>query len=882
MKLKGYQERSLEALSAYFAECRRSGDADTAFYGVTREIFGSGIPYRQVRELPGLPYVCLRIPTGGGKTLVAAHAAGRAARELVETDRPVVLWLVPSNPIREQTLAALRNRAHPYRRALDERLGPTEVLDVPEALAASRARYASGAVVIVATMQAFRVSETEGRKVYEENGALMDHFGGLEPEAARELERGEDGRPVPSLANVLRLYRPIVIVDEAHNARTDLSFETLARFRPSCILEFSATPAQEGQPSNVLHSVSAAELDVEEMIKLPIRLVTRPDWKLLLADAVAQLDALAEAARREFELTGEYIRPVMLIQAEARRGADPVTVEVVRQTLLEDHRIPEEQIAQATGGASDLDDVDILSPSCPIRFVITVQQLREGWDCPFAYVLCSVAQMRSSTAVEQILGRVLRLPRARKKEVAELNRAYAFSASSSFAEAANALADALVQSGFEKQEARQLIAAASPAMETGALPLWDGWPDELEAAPPVVTIEVPRQPDLAVLPPALAGRLSLDPEAGTLSLRGEFTEAERDALAEAIGGAGGDEAARTLYERMADAERQVKHFKLPATEYAASPFSVPLLAIKQGELWEPFEATHFLDAGWDLASCDPRLTPEEWSPGVDGARSGEVTITEKGRAEYFLRELDQQLVLVADDQNWSVGTLVHWLDRTIPHPDIDPDTAGVFLTGLVRHLLDERGHSLAILVRHKYSLRRAVEAKIEMHRRAAYGREYQALLLPESPTPVGVTPEICFTYELGKYPYRDIYRGARQWSKHLYPVVGDLRGEGEEFECACFLDEGMPEVKRWVRNVERPPAFWLQTSTDRFYPDFVCELHDGRHLVVEYKGEHLWSNDDSREKRALGELWEARSEGSCLFVMPRGRDLDAIRAKVAS
>src|SRR5690606_9216709 len=99
MKLKGYQERSLEALSAYFTECRRINDADLAFYNVTRKVFGSGIPYRQVKELPGLPYVCLRIPTGGGKTLVAAHAAGRAARELVETDRPVVLWLVPSNPI---------------------------------------------------------------------------------------------------------------------------------------------------------------------------------------------------------------------------------------------------------------------------------------------------------------------------------------------------------------------------------------------------------------------------------------------------------------------------------------------------------------------------------------------------------------------------------------------------------------------------------------------------------------------------------------------------------------------------------------------------------------------------------------------------------------
>lgn len=876
MQLKQYQERSLEALAAYFAECRRTGDADTSFYTVTKRVFGSGIPYRQVAELPGLPYVCLRIPTGGGKTLVAAHASGLAARDLVETDRPVVLWLVPSNPIREQTLAALRDRAHPYRQAVEERLGSIEVMDVTEALAASRARYAGGAVVIVATMQVFRVGDTEGRKVYEQNGALMDHFSGLAPEALAELERQEDGTPVRSFANVLRLYRPIVIVDEAHNARTDLSFETLARFRPSCVLEFSATPALEGHASNVLHSVSAAELDVEHMIKLPIRLVTRPDWRLLLGDAITQLNALDEASKREQIVTGEYIRPIMLIQAEAQRGADPVTVDVVRQTLLEDHRIPEDQIVRATGGTSELEGVDVLSPTCPVRFVVTIQQLREGWDCPFAYVLCSVAQMRSTTAIEQLLGRVMRLPGARKKKEAKLNRAYAFSASASFADAATALTDALVQSGFERQEARQLIAAATPTSDTAELPLWDGWTSE--PAPQVVTIQVPELPDLGSLPAELAQRLSVDSAAGTLTLRGDLTEAERDTLATAFGGTSGRDSASILYQRAEQAKQKVRE---TSAAQQSPVLSVPLLAIRQGELWEPFEETHFLEAAWDLAACDPRLSPAEWSPGATDARAGEVTITEKGKAEYFLTDLHQQLSLITDDRNWSAGALVHWLDHTIPHPDVDPEAAGVFLVRLVRYLVDERGTPLGTLVRDKYSLRQAVAAKIQAHRSAAYGREYQALLLPESPTPVGVAPEVCFTYEYGQYPYQFIYRGAKKWRKHFYPVVGDLKSDGEEFDCAAFLDEDLPELEVWVRNVSRPPAFWLQTSTDKFYPDFVGKLRDGRYLAVEYKGADRWSDDDSREKRALGELWEARSGGSCLFAMPKGKDFGKIRAKVA-
>ena len=75
-------------------------------------------------------------------------------------------------------------------------------------------------------------------------------------------------------------------------------------------------------------------------------------------------------------------------------------------------------------------------------------------------------------------------------------------------------------------------------------------------------------------------------------------------------------------------------------------------------------------------------------------------------------------------------------------------------------------------------------------------------------------------------------------------------------------------MKYWVRNlVRKPNSFSLQTSTGRFYPDFVCLLRDGRILVVENKGAHLWEN--AKEDREIGELWAKRSGGKCLFVMVR-------------
>lgn len=266
---------------------------------------------------------------------------------------------------------------------------------------------------------------------------------------------------------MLRLHRPIVIVDEAHNARTPLSFKMLARFSPSLIVEFTATPEMRHRPSaghhasNLLTHVSAHELKAEEMIKLPIRLETNPDWRETLAAAVGRQQALERLAMLEEQAGGEPIRPIVLLQAEANRaGQDSLTFEVLRQALIEDFRILEEQVRVATGNRRELEGLDLNARDCPVRYVITVQALKEGWDCPFAYVLCSVAPSRSERAVEQLLGRVLRMPYARRRQHGDLNQAYAYATSSEFAVVAQRLRDALVENGFERLEAQALVAAA--------------------------------------------------------------------------------------------------------------------------------------------------------------------------------------------------------------------------------------------------------------------------------------------------------------------------------------------------------------------------------------------------------------------------------------
>lgn len=873
LALKEYQQRSLDALRAYFVDCARTNDADTSFYAATKREFGAGLPFQPVRELPGLPYVCLRIPTGGGKTLVACHTVSIAARDLLHADHPVVLWLVPSNAIREQTLKALSDRSHPYRQALEATCGGIEVLDIVGALHVTRATLDAQTTVIVATMQAFRVEDTEGRKVYETNGtSLMSHFAELVPQQIEGLQKGEGGNVLFSLANVLYMRRPVVIVDEAHNARTGLSFETLARFNPSCIIEFTATPDREKNPSNILHSVSAAELKTERMIKMPIRLETRPDWKELLADAVACQRNLEKLAQMERQQTGEYIRPIVLVQAQPHsKEHETLSVETVRECLLVDHRVPEEQVAVATGDKKEIDGVDILSSNCEIRFVITMQALREGWDCPFAYVLCSVAELKSATYIEQILGRVMRLPRAAEKFHEELNVAYAFASSPYWSQVANMLTDALVRvHGFEKQDAKDLIVQVeAPVGETGEL--FDSFMGTITTTLPEYVIEEP-------LPKCVREEAEVSeavtPEGAKvvrLTFRGVMTEEQRDALKDWVETPEAKERIERIFKQTNGIEAKPR-----------KPFSVPGLAVKQGDLFEPFEETHFLDHPWDLRDCDAVLTEAEFASEGTKGQQGDIVVTDDGevRAE-FVSSLQRQMALFASDDGWTVGTLVHWLDASIPHTDIPPTETGVFLTSAVQALTDQRGIPLQRLAHDKFRLREALAGKIDEHRQAAHRRAFQALLLPECETPLVVTPQVCFTFKPGEYPFGRRYQGRFRFRKHFHEEVGDLNSEGEEFACAQFIDQ-LDEVDVWVRNLAQRPStsFWLQTATDKFYPDFVCKLKDGRFLVVEYKGGHIEDTADSREKRALGELWEARSSGTCLFVMPTGKNFEAIRQKI--
>ena len=211
---KVYQSQVLESVAEYFSACRTYPSASIAFAATTEKLWNRSINYHPIDGFEkGMPYFCLRIPTGGGKTWIAAKSVAIVNTHLLQNEFSVILWLVPSKAIRDQTLRALKNREHPYHSALKD-AGEITVIDLEEAKSITRATMETSTVVIVSTVQAFKREDTEGLKVFESNGALMHHFDGLNnAQKASLLKEGEVGNEtVPySLANVLRLRRPFVV-----------------------------------------------------------------------------------------------------------------------------------------------------------------------------------------------------------------------------------------------------------------------------------------------------------------------------------------------------------------------------------------------------------------------------------------------------------------------------------------------------------------------------------------------------------------------------------------------------------------------------------------------------------------------------------------------
>jgi len=847
MTLKDYQRRALDALRTFLdqAAIRSHADAYAAACAVGEPgAYGAG--YRPLAGSPDAPYCCLRLPTGGGKTLLAAHAIGIARDTYLARPFPVVLWLVTSSAIADQTLGALKKPTHPYRQALEAAFGgAVRVHGIDERRQLRAQDMADAATVIVATVQAFRVNNVADRNVYKDDEELEPHFAALPVGADVERHEGgpRRGKPIASFANLMKLHRPLVIVDEAHNFTSTLSAETIRRIAPAAVIEFTATPVR----SNVIVSATAAELKAADMIKLPIHLSQHGSWQAAIAHAVDNRAWLEGIAAKDAKGPGGGIRPIALYQAmPAREGAE-ATVDVVKRHLIEDCRIPEDRIAVATGNQRELDGIDLFDPACIIEHVITVDALKEGWDCSFAYVFCSLASIRSGGAVEQLLGRVLRMPFATRRSSEELNRAYAHVSERNFFEAAEGLKDRLTEMGFDERTALEAIVEQPATFE---------WREDrtLFTRPELPVLRVEERPDQSGWTPEMVAATRIaDDGAGGVAIT--FDTAAADTVLR--------EVAAAVTTPTTSPVAAVEAF-LVQRAASLSPaelgevLTLPRLGIERdGQIEIVFPETLVDVGGWDLRQVDTTLPgfaltdrPDTFEMDVDGD-------------QVVYSRIDAAAELALDDATrWDVAALSRWLDRTTRQRDVAQPVFLEYCRRVVEGVAERI--PLAQLVRGKYALRRAIGERVRQLRHDAGKRGVQMLL--GDIAPVLALGDNGFRFSKAGYDPRTPYVGSWRPKKHLFAQVGDLKHGGEEWMAAFQIDDH-PAVKHWVRNVDRTAwSYALPTATDLFYPDFVAELTDGRKLIVEYKGADRTDNLDSREKRNIGARLQEVSGGDIVFL----------------
>ena len=452
MELKNYQQKILNDLERFLEisqETHSIGDAYNKFWQTNNPPFTPfpGMPIEPYKDnVPGAPHLCIKVPTGGGKTFIASAALKTIFDAFSLLSKRFVVWLVPSNAILEQTLRNLRNKQHPYRQRIDTDFqNRVEVFNKEQALMGqgfSLATVNENLCILVMSYDSFRTANKDNRRVYLDNGYLQSFLPLLHENAS--------GTDEVQLMTVIQALHPVVIVDESHNATSKLSEDMIKDMHPSFVLDLTATPRKN---SNILCFTDALELKKNNMVKLPV-IVYNHHKKEQVIDSALHLQR--ELERTAHKYTDRYIRPIVLFQAESKNGdADRATFDKIKQNLL-DLRIPEEQIKIKTAEINEIKDIDLMAKNCPVRYIITINALKEGWDCPFAYILASLADRSSAVDVEQIVGRVLRLPETRQNPDAALNMSYVLTASARFQETLNNVVKGLNRAGFSEDDYRSI------------------------------------------------------------------------------------------------------------------------------------------------------------------------------------------------------------------------------------------------------------------------------------------------------------------------------------------------------------------------------------------------------------------------------------------
>lgn len=824
MELKDYQKEVLDELNAYFSYLEKYQDLRKAYqeFWEDRGISMSSMENKIIRpydnSIKNVPNVTIKVPTAGGKTFIACNALRTIFDNMPEELTKVVTWFVPSDTILKQTYLNLSNPDHPYRQKIDSLFNSrVNAISKESALMGkgmSMNDLRENLTILVLSVDSFATNTGNDRKSYRENENLSE----IIKQYYQSISKVK-GADEYSLMNLIYHLRPVAIIDESHNFESNLRMDMLNSLHPRFILDLTATPRDK---SNVISFVNAARLKKANMVKLPVIVYNLNSATEVLFSAVKLQENLEKKAVEEEKNGGKYIRPIVLLQAQPKSKDDSITFEQIKKKLLS-WNIPENQIKIKTANVDEIKNINLMDRDCPVRFIITVNALKEGWDCPFAYILASLANKTSRIDVEQILGRILRQPYTKQHQTRLLNLSYVLTSSSYFLETVDNIVDGLNKAGFGKRDYRvasekQMAAAIARPKESS---LFDEQADDLILENETVSFDDP------------VNQSTISDAVKDIE---ENAEAEGEKYEAAINENNDtsnipDMNTSTISECFASAKELVlPQFVMPV-KYDNTFFQEDkeILVTKEA-LSEGFEL--------DKQSRDISFV---WTDikgvqiDVDGSDS---TPKHKELSADEINYFNQQISSLAPEHQKT--QIAKYIAKQIRYDYIADNQITDYLLSIFKNYSDIH---ISDIIAHKEMAVEIVKDRIE---------------------------EFLFEYRKERFNQRRKMQRIKCVPKYVFPTSMPVVKESHMAKGLYEREDGkintfeytvinkvanLPNVEWWHRNPTGKNGFCINGYINH-YPDFIVKMNNGTIVIIETKGDDR-DNSDSKNKLDLGLKWEA-------------------------
>lgn len=850
MQPNKYQQQVLDDLRSFLARWRHCHDPALAYRAHWDDKGAARMPSYQSQS-HGTPQICLKVPTAGGKTLIGIYALREVLNVLARRrgEPRLCIWLVPSLSIKDQVLNRFNAAGDGYWLALREALGgQVSVLSKEQLLAGSGQFNADSVrdevVIAVLTYDSLRAENKDDRKLFQQNGAMASFSTDVtESDSHPDIDS-------ESLVAAIASLHPVVIVDESHNAKSKLSREMLVMLNPSCVVELTATPRKG---TNIVSFVDAMALREAHMVKLPVIVRNLPDQESVIAHAIDLRARLESDAKAEKANGGTYIRPIVLFQAEPKNKDGSFSFEKLKDRLVKQHAVHPDWVKIKTANVDELKGVDLLAEDCPVRFLITINALKEGWDCPFAYVLATLADRSSAIDVEQILGRILRQPHIRPHGHAPLNMSYVLTASAVFSQTLEKIVTGLNRAGFSRNDYRTPDFPVSDAEVTAEQPdNLQTTGDLFKGAKPSGTTPVTSASESATtgiftavgaIPTA---DTSLPSSVDTTLRCGEIANAQLNQAAADLNGqyiAPEQRKMMNSYPLRNDFIADVSGLHLPQFFRRVEPDSLFAETAGGTRLDRDMLLERFRLADCDVNDFKPNLEAGDVAQiDLKALSAGGLADYEPTRVQlkaHEVRKLRDYLATLSPESKRQqlAGLISSWLGKMPPLGE--PDLRAYIDKLLGRMSAAELEGVLEQQHVFVEAVRKRVRLEMARYRRKAFAQWVR-------------TDEVfaadCYAFPNEAHPV------------DLYPPSANTLYEREERAGSTNLESRMADwlaaadnIRWWHRN-HQTRGFCLNGSINHF-PDFIARTRRDTLVLIETKGEHL-QNDDSDTKVELGKLWQ--------------------------